>query len=272
MARMIPAECEIAGRRLQYAVSDNAGDVWAINVHGFFAGSSTYWRESARLAETLGWKVVAPSMPGFGGSDPLPFEDLSMYGMATTIHQLMYKLRIKKAVILGHSMGGAIALSFAALYPEQCHGLIYRDGAGTPGFQKKAYLFPLRLARDIPDFIWGKALSIFSRAWPDVRHSVSHPLGLVEVGCMLYHSDCSRYARALREMEWMPVLCEWGQSDSITPVASARDFGEMTGVKPIFVPGGHSWMLAHPSTQVRILTDHPQGVRFLEQVSQRLDA
>jgi pimeloyl-ACP methyl ester carboxylesterase len=269
---MVPSECEIAGRRLRYAISDNESDVWAINVHGFFAGSSTYWRESSRLAEAFGWKVLTPSMPGFGGSDPLPFDELSMFGMATVLHRLMYKLRIKKAIVLGHSMGGAIGLSFAALYPEQCHGLIYRDGAGTPGFQKNVYMFPWRLAKDIPDFMWGKVQSIFTRAWPDVRHSVSHPMGLVEVGCMLYRSDCTRYARVLGEMEWMPVLCEWGTSDSITPVSAATEFGQLVGVEPIWVRGGHSWMLAHPSAQVHILNDNPQGVEFREQVMARLDA
>ena len=42
-----------------------------MSLHGYFAGGSMYARESELLAARFGWRVVNPSLPGFGGSDPL---------------------------------------------------------------------------------------------------------------------------------------------------------------------------------------------------------
>ena len=59
--------------------------IWAVNIHGYFAGGGMYWRESARLAEQLGWRVINPSLPGFGGSDPLDWQDVSMESLAEQV-------------------------------------------------------------------------------------------------------------------------------------------------------------------------------------------
>ncbi len=72
---------DLHGRVFRYRVTDNddahgpsgpgTPPIWAINIHGYFAGGSMYARESLRLAQRLGWRVVNPSLPGFGGSAPL---------------------------------------------------------------------------------------------------------------------------------------------------------------------------------------------------------
>ena len=62
--RMVPSSMLVEGRRLRFAVSDNVDahgpdgpgspPIWAVNIHGYFAGGGMYWRESARLATRLG--------------------------------------------------------------------------------------------------------------------------------------------------------------------------------------------------------------------------
>ena len=97
--RMVPGVMEVDGRRLRYAISDNedaygpegpgSPPIWAVNVHGYFAGGGMYWRESARLAQVTGWRVVNPSLPGFGGSDPLEWGDISMPNLAQQVDRIM---------------------------------------------------------------------------------------------------------------------------------------------------------------------------------------
>ncbi|EQD42277.1 Alpha/beta hydrolase fold-1 domain protein [mine drainage metagenome] len=99
-----------------------------------------YWEESRYLAEGLGWRVLAPSLPGFGGSDPLPWSKVNIYEMAGQVALLMDHLGIDKALLIGHSMGGAIAVAFAEQYPDRTLGIIYRDGAATPGWRKRSGL------------------------------------------------------------------------------------------------------------------------------------
>jgi hypothetical protein len=86
--RMVPSSMRVEGRLLAvrrvrqrrgpWARRPGSPPIWAVNIHGYFAGGGMYWRESARLAEQLGWRVINPSLPGFGGSDPLDWHDVSM--------------------------------------------------------------------------------------------------------------------------------------------------------------------------------------------------
>ena len=111
---MVDGEATIEGRRWRYSVSDNLdASTWAVNVHGFMAGGGIYWRESARLAGKLGLRVINPNLPGFSGSDPLPWEELRMGSFARGLAGLLDHLGASSALLLGHSMGGAVAMQFA---------------------------------------------------------------------------------------------------------------------------------------------------------------
>ena len=96
-----------------------------------------YWRESARLAEQLGWRVINPSLPGFGGSDPLEWQDVSMESLANQVMAIVHKVDAGPVVLLGHSMGGAVAVQFAHDHPRRTLGLIYRDGVSTPAWKER---------------------------------------------------------------------------------------------------------------------------------------
>jgi pimeloyl-ACP methyl ester carboxylesterase len=133
---MVDGEAMIEGRRWRYSVSDNLdASTWALNVHGFMAGGGVYWRESARLAAKLGLRVINPNLPGFSGSDPLPWDDLRMSSFARGLAGLLDHLGASTALILGHSMGGAVAMQFAHDFPERTLGVVYRDGVATSSWK-----------------------------------------------------------------------------------------------------------------------------------------
>src|SRR6266516_7650668 len=103
--RMVDGTATIDGLTYRYSVSDNLeASTWALNVHGFFAGGGVYWRESARLAARLGLRVINPNLPSFGGSEPLPWERLSMANMARGLVGLLDHMGAPAALVLGHSM------------------------------------------------------------------------------------------------------------------------------------------------------------------------
>ena len=148
----------VEGRRLRFAVSDNVDahgpdgpgspPIWAVNIHGYFAGGGMYWRESARLAEQLGWRVINPSLPGFGGSDPLEWQDVSMESLANQVMAIVHKVDAGPVVLLGHSMGGAVAVQFAHDHPRRTLGVIYRDGVSTPAWKDRSGILPTLLSPD----------------------------------------------------------------------------------------------------------------------------
>ena len=159
--RMVPGSVAVGDRQLRFAVSDNEGahgpggpgspPVWAVNIHGYFAGGGMYWRESARVAERLGWRIVNPSLPGFGGSDPLPWSGISIPSLAAQVGRIMAHLDAPPAVLIGHSMGGAVAVQYATDHPEHTLGLIYRSGIATPAWKERHGLLPTLLGPVLPD-------------------------------------------------------------------------------------------------------------------------
>jgi pimeloyl-ACP methyl ester carboxylesterase len=92
-----------------------------ILLHGFL-GNSTMWDY---LVPVLAKKnrVICIDLLGHGQTDCLGYIH-SMEDMADAVHQVISELKIRKAIIVGHSMGGYVALAFAELYPKMMKGLV----------------------------------------------------------------------------------------------------------------------------------------------------
>ena len=79
-----------------------------------------------RLAER-GWRVVAPDGPGFGASGGLPAERYAISELARLWLALLDELGAGRAVFIGHSWGGVVALHAAALAPDRADALVLLD-------------------------------------------------------------------------------------------------------------------------------------------------
>jgi pimeloyl-ACP methyl ester carboxylesterase len=88
-------------------------------IHGA-GGSSLSWSSQRELQKSM--EVILLDLPGHGGS-PGPAPD-SVEGFRDAVHETLRSLNIEKCYIAGHSLGGAIAMSFALAYPEMVKGLI----------------------------------------------------------------------------------------------------------------------------------------------------
>ncbi|HLI72778.1 MAG TPA: alpha/beta fold hydrolase [Acidimicrobiales bacterium] len=287
---MIPGKIDVDGRQLRFAVSDNedvpgpdgpgSDPVWAVNLHGYFAGGGMYWRESSRLAEAMGWRVVNPSLPGFAGSDPLPWERVTIGEISAQVVHLLDHLGVRRAVLLGHSMGGAVAVQFADAHPERALGIVYRDGAATPGWKNRRSVLVTLLSPVLPDmagvadllvaaildtpdlFVGRRLASTLRGLWPDARRNLRSMGRTLPVGSMLMAIDLrDEVMRVVRRQ--IPILPVWGCFDRIVSPATAREFSDLTGVEVVWVPGGHSWMLPRPRGQADILRYLPRGRSFV---------
>lgn len=101
--------------------SDTGKGNTVVLLHGFLE-NSTMWKY---LAPVLAKKnrVVCIDLLGHGQTDCLGYVH-TMEDMADAVHQVLSELKIRKAVFVGHSMGGYVSLAFAELYPEFMKGLV----------------------------------------------------------------------------------------------------------------------------------------------------
>ena len=285
---MEPSSIDVDGLELRYTVSNNdtgPDQCWAINIHGYFAGGTMYQRESEHLAESLGWRVVNPSLPGFGGSDPLSWSQISMPSLARRIEALIDHLGLEQVVLLGHSMGGSVAIEFAARHPERVLGIIYRAGVATPAWHERRGIFPLAMSSiapdvgplvdlaasvvlDVPDLFVGRMLSTMKSVIPDLRRNLKTLARTAPVASMLMEVDQTPQVVTVRNAQ-IPILAEWGCLDRIATAATAQEFSEIADVDIHWMPGGHSWMLARPTGQRDILQHLPAGKAFVAQIESR---
>ncbi len=84
-----------------------------------------------RGAAALGgdYTVIAPDLLGHGRSDK-PQQDYSLGGHATLLRDLMAALGIERATIVGHSLGGGVAMQLAYQHPRHCERLVLVSSGG----------------------------------------------------------------------------------------------------------------------------------------------
>jgi pimeloyl-ACP methyl ester carboxylesterase len=96
-------------------------------LHGIGNNCQTWSGVIDRLAETH--TVIAPDLLGHGASDK-PRGDYSIAAYANGMRDLLSVLDIEKATVVGHSLGGGIALQFAYQFPERCERLALVGSGG----------------------------------------------------------------------------------------------------------------------------------------------
>jgi len=117
------------------AYTSNGKGRAVVLLHGFL-GSSSMWGET-KNALAKHFKVICIDLPGHGQSDCFGYIH-NMELMAQAVKVVMGKLRFKKYVLVGHSMGGYTALAFAELFPDNLRGLcLFHSTSYADSDQKK---------------------------------------------------------------------------------------------------------------------------------------
>ncbi|KAB2490405.1 2-succinyl-6-hydroxy-2,4-cyclohexadiene-1-carboxylate synthase [Priestia endophytica] len=152
-------------RGVNYNIEINGEGPPLLLLHGF-TGSQATWKHVKE--DFTRYKVITVDLIGHGETDKPA--DPSRYTMEETVAdlvQLLYELKIEKAAILGYSMGGRVALSFAILYPHKVTALILESS--SPGLktieEKKA-----RQMNDeqLASFIHEKGIEAFVEKWENI--------------------------------------------------------------------------------------------------------
>jgi pimeloyl-ACP methyl ester carboxylesterase len=116
----------LRGRRI-HLMLDGEGPPLLL-IHGFAASAAAFRRLAPHLNGSF--SLIAPDLPGFGFSARDPTADYSYEGYAALLFELLDRLGIERAAVLGHSIGAAIALRMAVSAPERVTRLVLAGGPG----------------------------------------------------------------------------------------------------------------------------------------------
>jgi pimeloyl-ACP methyl ester carboxylesterase len=105
--------------KIAYTVSGKGTAV--VLLHGFLENKNMW---NAIVPElTMKNRVITIDLLGHGDTECLGYVH-SMEDNADIVHAVLHDLKIRKAAIIGHSMGGYVAMAFAELYPEMMKGIV----------------------------------------------------------------------------------------------------------------------------------------------------
>ena len=86
--------------------------------------SGAYWESTVRLLTERGFRVIVPDQIGFGKSSKPDRYQFSFQALAENTRALLSELRIERAALVGHSMGGMLAVRFALMFPGLTEKLV----------------------------------------------------------------------------------------------------------------------------------------------------
>jgi pimeloyl-ACP methyl ester carboxylesterase len=125
---------ELAGMRLHVRDSGPKDAPAVVLIHGFGASLHTWEPWARELARHH--RVIRLDLPGCGLSEPDPTGDYTDARSVQLLIALLDQRGIERATLIGHSIGGRIAWTFAARHPERIDKLVLiaPDGFASPGF------------------------------------------------------------------------------------------------------------------------------------------
>src|SRR5436190_4884515 len=118
-------EIELHGHRVIYRIAGDGPPV--VLVHGMVNSSKHWERVALRLADR--YTVVAPDLLGHGDSAAVR-GDYSLGAHACSIRDLLTTIGIERATVVGHSLGGGIAMQFFYQFPQRVERLALISSGG----------------------------------------------------------------------------------------------------------------------------------------------
>lgn len=259
-------EARLHGRRISYLTAGEGPVLLA--VHGI-ASDSQAWRAALPLLARRA-KVIAPDLPGHGASDKAP-GDYSLGSLASSLRDLLVKLGHERATLVGHSLGGGVAMQFAYMFPERTERMVLVSSGGLG-----RSLNPLLRAAALPgsELVVGATvgpITALGRAGAAMvkRLGLRVTPDLGEVGrgfaTLADREGRAAFLDTLRSVvsfsgqrvdasdrlylsSGMPTLLLWGERDSIIPVEHGRRAqAHMPGSRLVtFADSGHFPQLDDP--------------------------
>ena len=261
-------DIEVDGIRLQYA---EAGDGPAlVFLHGLSATHANWEFTLPAFADR--WRVIAPDLPGHGGSAK-PDAPYTIDFYAGVVRSLGRELGVREAVVVGNSLGGQIALELAIAYPVWTRAVVLVAPAGGWGLPVQTMRWLVaRAAR--PGLLrvalpWALDRCVYDRSTAvcaERRRILAERLA---------HDDYPSFARAVArslhgsmaatqpiERVNQPTLLVWGREDRLVALAQSKRLARAMPHARLAVLDrcGHLPQVERPVEFNRILADFLRAV------------
>jgi pimeloyl-ACP methyl ester carboxylesterase len=277
MAAVTVDELAVHGNLVRYAQAGTAGPV-VVLIHGIASRAAQWHQVMAILGEHF--RVIAPDLLGHGLSAK-PRGDYSLGAHACGVRDLLAALGHDRVTLVGHSLGGGIAMQFAYQFPERIERLALVDAGGlgpdVSPFLRAATLPGSGLVLPLIAGSWarkaaGRVDGLLGKARVTVPAGLREALvGLGSLGDGATRDAFVHTARSVIDIRGqmvdgrdrlylavdLPLLVVWGEKDAIIPVDHGRAVcaAVPTARLEVFARSGHFPHLTEPVRLAGVLDD-----------------
>lgn len=223
-------------------------------LHGWGLSPRSYKHAIAALA-ARGYRVIAPTLPGFGRSTPLPVRRQNVDGVAEHIAAVLTELDCHTPIdVVAHSFGGGVAMRLASTNPQLVRSLtlvcpVGGAGNGVTPLAKMATGILLESRNLWAGLAVGEVATALAR----------HPSSVLAAAYSAWRSDQLVDLQTLRANR-IPTRFLFADQDTVVSPGSIPEhvFDHITSE---VIHGHHSWLISNPDAFAERAADHLTHLR-----------
>jgi len=248
---------QILYKNTKISYSDTGKGTSIVMIHGFLE-NQTMW--NSYIAEfSKRYRVITIDLLGHGETECMGYIH-SMEDNADTVHAVLSKLRIRKAILVGHSMGGYVALAFAELYPAAVKGLVLLNSTSKADSEERKTNRDRAIKAVKQSFMNFISLSIANLFSESNRERLSSEIERVKkealktplqgIVASLEGMKIRQDREVLLHLTPYPKLLILSEKDPVLNYEETKEQIENTAVKLVTFPDGH---MSHIENQDQLL-------------------
>ncbi|UII28214.1 alpha/beta hydrolase [Fulvivirga maritima] len=241
-------------------------------IHGYCEAKEMWESFIEGLPETI--RVLIPDLPGFGES-PLPEGDFTIDDIAELLIEWLDDLNIEECIVVGHSLGGYVALSMAKYHPDRLKGFCLFHSSAFPDDETKK-----ETRNKTITFVEKNGVKVFAESFVPQLFYVSNRAACsadIDKTVALVSNTNSKaliqYAKAMRDRHDRtdvmrefeePILIIAGENDGAVPAAKSKEMADISKSASLLLleETGHKGMFEKSETTQKAI------IEFVSSVSQ----
>jgi pimeloyl-ACP methyl ester carboxylesterase len=254
-------------KNTQISYSDTGKGTAVVLLHGFLENKTMWDLYVSELSKKN--RIITIDLLGHGETESLGYVQ-TMEENADVVHDVLSKLRIRKAILVGHSMGGYVALAFAELYPEKMKALVLLNSTSkedSPERKKNRDRAIKAVKKDYETFIRLSIANLFSE---DNREILTAEIEEVKTQALktplqgivasLEGMKIRKDREILLHTTSYPKLLILGEKDPVLNYKENLEQIKNTDVELVTFPDGHMSSIENRDLLKTILLDFFKGV------------
>ena len=258
---------QILYKNTKISYSDTGKGNAVVLLHGFLE-NQTMWQD---LVPELSKKhrIITIDLLGHGETECLGYVH-SMEDNAEVVQAVLSKLRIRKAVFVGHSMGGYVALAYAELYPAKIKGLVLLNSTSKADSEERKANRNRAIKAVKKDYTTFIRLSITNLFSPDNRELLVDEIEKVKIEALktplqgvvasLEGMKIRKDREVLLHLTPYPKLLILGKKDPVLIYETTLEQIEDTTVKLVTFTDGHMSHIENRDGLLKVLLDFLKSV------------